>query len=51
MKLFDYALNLVGAIILVVVARTCGHFGMGTFEELMLVMILVQVMTRGEEGK
>lgn len=51
MKLFDYALNLVGAIILDLAARTCGHFGMGTFEEIMLVMILIQVMTRGVEGK
>ena len=48
MKLIDYALNLVGAIFLIMVAKTLAHFKMGTFEEMMLVTILIQVMTRGE---
>ena len=51
MKLFDYALNFVGALFWVAVVRTLAHYKMGTFEELMLVMILIQVMTRGVEGK
>lgn len=50
-KLFDYAFNLVGALFLVVVARTLAHYKMGTFEEIMLVTILIQVMTRDVEGK
>ena len=51
MKILDYALWLFGALFLVAVARTLGHYKMGTFEEIMLVMILIQVMTRGVEGK
>ena len=51
MKTLDYALGIFSALILVVVARTLGHYKMGTFEEIMLVMILVQVMTRGKEAK
>ena len=45
MKILDYALRLFGALFWVAVARTLGHYKMGTFEEM---MILIQVMTRGE---
>ena len=51
MKVLDYVLGLTGALILIALAKVLESSKGGTFEEMMLVMILIQVMTRGKEAK